>query len=56
MNKRNQNPNNKTGINRLLKSKEVVEILNVSRRFASLLMQSGQIPTARMVKTCRVRP
>jgi putative molybdopterin biosynthesis protein len=50
-----KNPNNKPNINRLLKPEEVAEILNISRSFAYLLMQSGQIPTVRLGKARRVR-
>ena len=55
MDKTNKYPNNKTSVNRILKAKEVAEILNVSRSFVYQLMQSGQIPTVRIGKTCRVR-
>jgi putative molybdopterin biosynthesis protein len=55
MDKIKKNPNNKPNINRLLKPEEVAEILNISRSFAYLLMQSGQIPTVRLGKARRVR-
>jgi excisionase family DNA binding protein len=56
MDKTKENSNNKPRTNRLLKAEEVPEILNISRSFAYLLMQSGQIPTVRLGKACRVRP
>lgn len=40
----------------LLTGTEVATILKVSRSFAYLLMKSGQIPTVRMGRSCRVRP
>lgn len=43
-------------LDRLLKANEVAEILNISRSHAYLLMQSGEIPTVRLGKSCRVRP
>jgi excisionase family DNA binding protein len=55
MDKIKKNPNNKPNINRLLKPEEVAEIVNISRSFAYLLMQSGQIPTVRLGKARRVR-
>jgi len=56
MDKTKENSNNKPRTNRLLKAEEVPEILNISRSFAYLLMQSGQIPAVRLGKACRVRP
>lgn len=55
MDKRMNNPNNKPNINRLLKAEEVDEILNISRSFAYLLMQSGRIPMVRLGWACIVR-
>jgi excisionase family DNA binding protein len=43
-------------IPQLLSVHDVAAILNISRSFAYLLMQSGQIPTIRMGRACRVRP
>lgn len=43
-------------INRLPKAEEVAELLNISRSFVYLLMQTGQIPTVRLGQSCRVRP
>ena len=40
----------------LLKSEEVARILQVSRSFAYLLMQRGDIPTVRVGKAIRVLP
>ena len=56
MDKIKKKPNNKPNINRLLKPEEVAEILTISRSFAYLLMQSGQIPSVRIAKARRVRP
>lgn len=39
----------------LLNSREVAEILHVSRTFAYLLMLRGDIPTVRMGRSVRVR-
>ena len=41
---------------RLLKAEEVATILNVSRSFAYLLMQSGQLRTVRLGHSVRVHP
>jgi len=43
-------------VNTLLKAKEVVEILQISRAMAYTLMQRGEIPTVRIAKARRVRP
>ena len=43
-------------IEKLLKGNEVVRLLNVSRSFAYLLMQTGHIPTVRLGRSIRVRP
>jgi excisionase family DNA binding protein len=40
----------------LLTGAEVANILQVSRSFAYQLMKSGQIPTVRLGRSCRVRP
>jgi excisionase family DNA binding protein len=45
-----------TQIEKLLKGNEVAKLLNVSRSFAYLLMQSGHIPTVRLGRSIRVRP
>jgi excisionase family DNA binding protein len=45
-----------TNNNRLLKAEEVAELLNISRSFAYLLMHTGQIPTVRFGRACRVKP
>ncbi len=39
---------------RLLKADEVAELLNVSRSYAYSLMQTGQIPTVKLGRACRV--
>lgn len=44
------------GIEKLLKASEVARILNISRSFAYLLMQSGNIPVVRVGHSVRVRP
>ncbi len=41
---------------KLLKPREVAGLLNVSRSFAYLLLQSGAIPVVRLGKSCRVKP
>ncbi len=43
-------------IEKLLKGNEVARLLNVSRSFAYLLMQTGHIPTVRLGRSIRVRP
>jgi excisionase family DNA binding protein len=43
-------------VEKLLKPEEVADLLTISRSFAYQLMQSGQIPTVRLGKSCRVRP
>lgn len=43
-------------IEKLLKGNEVARLLNVSRSFAYLLMQTGTIPTVRLGRSIRVRP
>ncbi len=43
-------------IEKLLKGNEVAKLLNVSRSFAYLLMQTGTIPTVRLRRSIRVRP
>ena len=43
-------------IEKLLKGNEVARLLNVSPSFASLLMQTGHIPTVRLGRSIRVRP
>ncbi len=43
-------------IEKLLKSNEVARVLNCSRSFAYLLMQSGDLPTVRLRHLVRVRP
>jgi excisionase family DNA binding protein len=47
---------NKLNINTLLKSKDVAEILNISRSKAYYLMQIGEIPTVKIGQCRRVRP
>jgi len=39
----------------LLKAEEVAKLLNISRAFSYLLMQSGQIPTVKLGRAVRVR-
>ena len=41
---------------RLLKPKEVAEMLSVSRSYAYHLLQTEAIPVVRLGKACRVRP
>ncbi len=43
-------------IEKLLKGTEVALLLNISRSFAYLLMQTGHIPTVRLGRSIRVRP
>jgi excisionase family DNA binding protein len=45
-----------TKLEKLLKGNEVARLLNVSRSFAYLLMQTGHIPTVRLGRSIRVRP
>jgi len=42
-------------IPQLLSALDVAAILNVSRSYTYILMQSGDIPTVRLGKACRVR-
>jgi excisionase family DNA binding protein len=49
--------NNEKGKNQmLLKAKDISLILNISRSYAYLLMQSGELPTVRLGRSIRVRP
>ena len=41
-------------ISKLIKGKEVAEILNISKAFAYRLMAEGQIPTIKMGRSVRV--
>lgn len=41
---------------KLLRPTDIAGILNISRSFTYLLLQSGAIPTVRIGKSCRVRP
>jgi len=43
-------------IEKLLKASDVAKLLNVSRSYAYLLMQSEEIPTVHIGKSRRVRP
>jgi excisionase family DNA binding protein len=43
-------------IETLLKGNDIARILNISRSFAYLLMQSGDIPVVRVGHSVRVRP
>ncbi len=43
-------------IEKLLKGNDVARLLNISRSFAYLLMQTGHIPTVRLGRSIRVRP
>jgi excisionase family DNA binding protein len=43
-------------IEKLLKGNEVAKVLNVSRSYAYLLMQSGELPIVRLGRSVRVRP
>ena len=43
-------------VEKLLKPEEVANLLTISRSFAYQLMQTGQIPTVRLGRSCRVRP
>jgi excisionase family DNA binding protein len=40
----------------LLRAKDISLILNISRSYAYLLMQSGELPTVRLGRSIRVRP
>ncbi len=42
--------------NRLLKGKEVAQLLNVSKAFAYRLMAEHKIPTVKLGRAIRVRP
>jgi excisionase family DNA binding protein len=44
------------GFPRLLKPVEVASLLGISKSFAYRLLQTGEIPTVRLGKACRVRP
>lgn len=41
---------------RLLKAKEIAEVLNISKAFAYQLMKRGEIPTVQIGTARRVRP
>lgn len=43
-------------INKLLRGKDVAEILNVSKAFAYRMMAEGKISTVRLGRSVRVRP
>jgi len=51
-----KNPNDFRQSTRLLKPQEIANLLNISRSFAYLLLQSGAIPVVRLGKVCRVKP
>lgn len=51
----NENAIDTNDIKKLLKPQDVATILNVSRSFAYLLLQSGQLPIVRLGKSVRVR-
>jgi excisionase family DNA binding protein len=55
MYKNNEFHDNIQRINTLLRAKEVVEILNISRSRAYNLMQRGEIPNVRIGKLRRIR-
>ena len=42
--------------NKLLRGKDVAEILNVSKAFAYRMMAEGKISTVRLGRSVRVRP
>jgi excisionase family DNA binding protein len=48
-------PLNRTNLERLLTADEVAQILNVSKSFAYQLMQRGEIPTLRLGRAVRCR-
>ena len=50
------NLNNRPSNIKLLKAKEVADLLSVSRSFAYSLMKSGQLPTVQLGRSVRVRP
>ena len=52
----NDDQENVLKISLLLKTKDVAEILKISRAMAYNLMQRGEIPTVRIGKARRVRP
>ena len=41
---------------RLLKSEDVAQILNISKSMAYILMERGDIPTVHIYRAVRVRP
>jgi excisionase family DNA binding protein len=41
---------------KLMRAKDISSILNISRSYAYLLMQSGELPTVRLGRSIRVRP
>jgi len=43
------------GIRKLLRAQDVAFILNISRSYAYLLMQTGQLPTVRIGRSLRAR-
>ena len=43
-------------LNKLLRGKDVANILNISKAFAYELMAAGKIPTVRLGRSVRVRP
>jgi excisionase family DNA binding protein len=50
------NQSNPVKIMKLLRPNEVAGLLNVSRSYAYLLIQTGAIPVVRIGKSCRVKP
>jgi excisionase family DNA binding protein len=44
-----------SGLPKLLKASDVATTLNISRSFAYLLLETGQLPTVRIGRTLRVR-
>ena len=49
--------NNERGKNQmLLRAKDISLLLNISRSYAYLLMQSGELPTVRLGRSIRVQP
>jgi len=50
------NQSSTSNFEKLLKSEEVAQILNISRSMAYLLMERGDIPTVHISRAVRVRP
>ena len=51
-----ENTNNLLQSTKLLRPKEIADLLNISRSFAYHMLQIGTIPVVRLGKSCRIRP